>query len=174
MGVKNYFFQLNDGDVYDSKTIYKNVNIEYTRNFANTKLQSWFVPFNVNVSDFQDKFTFYKITNVNESNGSFSVHCETVDSGIIPANTPSVVQAKEVINFTFSIENTTLYNAKTNKIKILNNTNEYTFIGTYKGLYNGEMAAEKYYAMSNGMLNYTTNPSTSLKPFRWYCDIEEK
>ncbi|MBO4663405.1 MAG: leucine-rich repeat domain-containing protein, partial [Bacteroidaceae bacterium] len=57
-------FQVYDGEVYTDTITQKFVEIEYVRNFENTKWQPLYVPFDINYLDVKDEFEIAKIENV--------------------------------------------------------------------------------------------------------------
>jgi hypothetical protein len=52
-------FNLVDGEIYENTTDFKQVTVTYRRNFKNTNLQAWYVPFDVDVTALKDKGYFY-------------------------------------------------------------------------------------------------------------------
>ena len=163
-------FNLVDGEVYENTTDFKQVTVTYRRNFKNTNLQAWYVPFDVDVTALKDDFTFYKIIGVNPDTGN--VLASDVTEGIIKANTPSIVQAKKTGEQVITIEKTNLYKSSSENIciniKSGNSEYTYTFIGTYTGVSGTEMYNNRYAAFSGGALKYASSANVSLGSFRWY------
>ena len=65
--VGDLIFTVHDGEVYTDTITQKFVEIEYVRNFENTKWQPLYVPFDINYLDVKDEFEIAKIENVNIS-----------------------------------------------------------------------------------------------------------
>lgn len=168
-------FNLVDGEVYENTNDYKQVTVTYKRNFKNTNLQAWYVPFDVDVTALKDDFTFYEITGVNPDTGN--VLASDVTEGIIKANTPSIVQAKKTGEQVITIEKTNLYKSSSESILIIksekgNEKYTYTFIGTYTGVSGDLMYNNQYRAFSGGKLATPSSTNVSLGTFRWYVDMD--
>ena len=161
-------FNLVDGEVYENPTDYKQVTVTYKRNFKNTNLQAWYVPFDVDVTALKDDFTFYEIIGVNDTG---NVLASDVTEGIIKANTPSIIQAKKTGEQVITIEKTNLYKSSSESISVKSGDYRYKFTGTYTGVSGTEMYNNQYRAFSGGKLATASSANVSLGTFRWYAKM---
>lgn len=153
--------------------------ITYTRDFTKTTWQALYVPFAINVEDFENDFEFARLNNVHQyedAKGKVTSVCEffKVRSGELKANTPYCIRAKSTGIKTIVVENTTLHKAEINPIDCASTKTKYTFYGTYTGVTGETMVSKKYYAFSNGDLGYTTSTKNSLSAYRWYMDVTSR
>ena len=153
--------------------------IIYTRDFTKTTWQALYVPFAINVEDFENDFEFARLNNVHQyedAKGKVTSVCEffKVRSGELKANTPYCIKAKSTGIKTIVVENTTLHKAEINPIDCASTKTKYTFYGTYTGVTGETMVSKKYYAFSNGDLGYTTSTKNSLSAYRWYMDVTSR
>lgn len=168
-GVTNY---TEDEDYFVKK-------ITYTRDFTKTTWQALYVPFAINVEDFENDFEFARLNNVHQyedAKGKVTSVCEffKVRSGELKANTPYCIKAKSTGIKTIVVENTTLHKAEINPIDCASTKTKYTFYGTYTGVTGETMVSKKYYAFSKGDLGYTTSTENSLSAYRWYMDVTSR
>lgn len=149
------------------------------RNFSNTNWQAWYAPFDMPYDDIIDEFTVASLNDVHQfdddDDGEFdrwTLEILKLKSGaIIHANMPYMIRAKNVGEYSFPVENTTLYSAEENKFTCSSLNASYTFSGNYGMLSGANLATDNSYVMSNGRL-LTPNNSTTLKPFRWFLKLE--
>lgn len=147
-------------------------NITYTRNFKNTSIQPWFVPFAVDAKDYQDSVKFYYIDFDNTASNGLPQYYEETDT--VKANTPYFIQAINNGNVTFTATNATI--SKTSDLATYSvsnsESNKYTFIGIYEKKV-AQSDDSPWYLMSGGRFykaSYEHN--NSLNPFRFYMTIE--
>lgn len=164
----------NDEDAFVKKLI-------YTRNFKNTSWQALYVPFEINVEDFLDRYEFGRLNNIHQyDNNDDGIAEKTVleffkiKTGTLKPNTPYCIKAKTKGVQEIVVENVTLHKAEANTLECSSTETRYTFYGTYTEVKGPVMVANKYYAYNGGNLNYTTDIDVSLKGCRWYLDIKDK
>lgn len=166
---------LTDGSYYSFVVPAKETinTITYTRTFKNDNYNAWYMPFELNASDYSDKVTFYAITGVTESDNGWSVQIEET-SGKIEANTPYVVKSNSSASstITFSLVDATLNKTENKAVtKTSNKGSIFTFTGTYTKKFVQD--EQNWYALSGGKFSKQANASSGnyLNPFRFYLTI---
>ena len=105
-------FKVEDGEVYSDTITQKFVEIEYVRNFENTKWQPLYVPFDINYLDVKDEFEIAKIENVcilsrrihtngviDENKFTLCVSCKLLDkvkNKVAWRNRPYLIKPKKI------------------------------------------------------------------------------
>lgn len=167
------YYCLNDGVVYDNTVQQKYKKIDYKRNFKNTNWQALYVPFAIDCDAISDKFHIAIIKDENEGDvASSSLEIMYAPEGYVTEpNTPYFIKALTTGEQTITMEYVVLHPAQENSVVCELTDAEYIFTGTYKGLQNGEMFQNQYYALSGGALCYASSASVKLGAQRWYLDI---
>lgn len=158
------YYSFNVPAALDGKT----KNITYTRNFKNTNIQPWFVPFAVDAKDYSDKVTFYAILDeVNSSTGLpqyKAIDLENDSATIIKANTPYFVSATTIDTITFVADSAKITSTVNPGCKTITGTSDtYIFTGIYvrKPYQDGD----SWYALNGGTF-YKAGTGNYLTPFR--------
>lgn len=167
----------------------ENVNVKFTRNFAKANTwYPWFVPFDVNVSDYSDKYEFAKFETItgqgedydaNQIVGATITIIKKKEGEVIYANQPYFIRLKndsEVGENIFNCENITL-KATDNVEPLTISGGSYNYVLT--GLYTTKTASSTdngwYYITTNGTFNRASGQrSITIKPFRIYLRVEDK
>ena len=155
--------------------------VSLTRNFSNTKWQAWYAPFEMNYDDISDNFKVATLNDVhqydNDDDGEFeswALEVLSLQSGdVVEANKPYMIQAKTAGAYTFNVENTTLYTSEEAELNCSSVNLYYTFHGVYAPRSGADLATNGCYVMSGGRL-LTPTSTTTLKPFRWYLQVESR
>ncbi len=175
-----------DGEVYDNKKELAMDSITYTRTFNNTNWQALYVPFAMNYEDWSADFDVAKINDIHQfdinGDGDFSdegvdktiMEMLIVNSGSLKPNHPYMIRAKAKGQKTITVKNAVLMPAQSKSIDCSSVEQKYVFTGTYNVIDGETMVAGKYYAMSGGSVKYTSSTANSLKPFRWYMQIQNR
>ena len=172
--------KLTDGETYSQSKTYYNQDVEYTRNFSNTKWQALYIPFSLNYNDWKDDFEVAYINGVRQldkdDNGTIDetiMDVIKIKSGSTTPNMPYLIKARTTGEKTFYVTNTTLYPAEENSIDCSTTIAKYTFTGTYNTIPSATMIANNYYGMGGGELVHSDG-SNDLKPYRWYMNVESR
>lgn len=175
-----------DGEAYDNKKELAMDSITYTRTFNNTNWQALYVPFAMNYEDWSADFDVAKINDIHQfdinGDGDFSdegvdktiMEMLIVNSGSLKPNHPYLIRAKAKGQKTITVKNAVLMPAQSKSIDCSSVEQKYVFTGTYNVIDGETMVAGKYYAMSGGSVKYTSSTANSLKPFRWYMQIQNR
>lgn len=147
--------------------------ITYTRTFKNNNYNAWYMPFELNASDYSDKVTFYDITGVTETDEGWSVQIKET-SGKIEANTPYVVKSNSSTSsqVTFSLTDATLNKTESHSVtKTSDKGSSFTFTGIYTKKFVQDGTG--WYGLSGGKFSKQVNASSGnyLNPFRFYLTI---
>lgn len=173
-------YPLIDGSDYTNNENVRVDKLEYTRSFSTFNWQALYVPFAINVEDYKDDFDFARINNVHQYENekgeitSTIVEFFKVTSGELKPNTPYCIRAKSTGNKAIVIKDATLYKAENNFIDCASTKTKYTFCGTYQIINGTTLVNNRYYALTGGKLQYTTDTNSSLKGFRWYMSITDR
>lgn len=160
-----YSFNVNS-DVSD-------INVSYTRTFANNNWNAWYMPFDIEASEYSDKVTFYEITGVEESDDSWNTTLTEV-TGTVNANTPYIVKSKSESSQDVVFTATSLKKTE-NASKVL--TSDKGSIFTFTGNYTKKFAKLEsgWYGLASKdgtFSKQTGNVNNSLYPFRFFLTIE--
>ena len=174
-----YVFELIDQEVYELNKAKTFKHVTYTRKFNNTNWQSLFVPFDINVEDYADKYEFAKIHMIafeKDDNGFTSsskivVSYTKVTSGTLYANKPYLIKAKSTGTDVFVLENVTLKGCNDIDPIECNTTHaDYSIVGSYQPV--TATTENPYMAMAGGTINWYQ--SSTIKPFRWVIRVSPK
>ena len=164
---------LTDGMQYDGEANVDNVEIIYKRIFKNTLWQAWYVPFDISYRQLADDFEVADITMFRElADGTSKMEGETLDEGILEANHPYLIRAKETGEKEIRLVNATLYAAKSRSSNYYTTNTKYTIVGTYTTV--TDMYENDYWAMAGGGLKRAASSTVTLSPFRWYVKTESR
>ena len=173
--VANY--PLQDATTYDNQAVFTATNFTYTRKFNNTNWTTWYVPFDLTLTEeICAQYDFSRINNVHQydDNGDGNADRTVVESfrqnaGVkLKANYPYLVRAKSDADFSMSLPLTNVVPAiaETNSIDCQSVDYKYTFTGIYAGM--GDSGSDKYtLCEGNQWLHFY-----SLNPMRHYLTIE--
>lgn len=169
-----------DGTTYHNKQNKSGQTIIYKRNFNNTNWQSFYVPFSMSYDDWNDQDlevarinAFYEYDN--DEDGKVD---ETVlefikvkrNNGTLLPNHPYIVRAKSEGERTITVNNTTLYTAKSRSIDCSSVDNYYQFTGVYETT--SGIKDIGGYVLGGGQLGHPTN--NQVAPYRWYLSRESR
>lgn len=174
-------FTLTDG-AFKNFTIKEDIPMQtltYTRNFsaANT-WQALYVPFEMQYSDWSEKFdvaaisNFHEYTNENGETEKVELEVRNVKSGKLRANTPYLIRAKAAGMQSIEMNDVTLKATEAKSIDCRSTEREYTFTGTYDAI--DGLQTKDYIFVSGGSLCKANNDTDVLKPMRWYLTIENR
>ena len=173
-------YAITDGETYTNESEADGYDISYTRNFNNTKWQALYIPFSLEYNDWKNVFDVAYINGIRQlDKNDDGVIDETImdiikiKSGATTPNTPYLIRAKSIGEYTLSVNNATLYKAEENSVDCRTTIAEYTFTGTYKTIPSATLIANQYYAMGGGEL-IISDGSNDLKPYRWYMKAESR
>ena len=170
--------ELIDGQPYTNTTEQIAESVTYTRTFNNTKWQAWFVPFDLNVDDYLNDFSFAKIHHINLVNdGTYTTGDQIeilytkAETGKLYANKPYFIKAKSKGEKIFELSNVTLKSATDITPTETSTTSAiYTIIGTYEDV--SATSDSPFMAMGGGTINWIT--SNTLHSYRWYIKVTPK
>ena len=170
--------ELIDGQPYTNTADQTVERVTYTRTFGNTKWQAWFAPFDLNVEDYLNDFSFAKIHHINLVNdGTYTTGDQieilytNADTGILYANKPYLIKAKSKGDKIFELSNVTLKSATDITTTETSTTSAiYTITGTYEDV--TATSESPFMAMGGGTINWIT--STTLHSYRWYIKVTPK
>ena len=174
--------------IIDGGTSYsQNENVElnrirYTRNFNNTNWQALYVPFEIPVTEeFLADFEVADLNDVRQyDRDDDGVKDETVieafkvKSGVLEANYPYLIRAREAGERTITVIDATLFAAEENSIDCSSVRDKFTFTGTYSRLSSDRLPqGEGYYALSGGVWQPVA-AGASLGAFRFYLKVDSR
>lgn len=155
--------------------------VSYTRNFKNTNWQALYVPFEIPYEYIADDFDAAYINDVhqfdNDDDGIIDdtmIEAIRIKRGILKANYPYLIRAKEKGEQTIIIPDATIYATEENSIDCSSVFSTYTFTGTYTRMSSNELPQDEgYYALSGGLWAPVAT-GTSLGAFRFYMKIDSR
>ncbi|MBR5846853.1 MAG: leucine-rich repeat protein [Bacteroidaceae bacterium] len=156
--------------------------IRYTRTFNNTNWQALYVPFEIPVTEeFLADFEVADLNDVRQyDRNDDGVKDETVieafkvKSGVLEANYPYLIRAREAGEKTITVTDATLYATEENSIDCSSVRDKFTFTGTYSQLSSEELPqGEGYYALSGGVWQPVAE-GASLGAFRFYLKVDSR
>lgn len=174
--------------IADGGTSYSNLTnqdlggVTYTRTFTNTNWQALYVPFEITVTEeFLADFEVADLNDVHQyDRDDDGVKDETVieafklKSGVLEANYPYLIRAREAGEKTIAVTDATLYATEENSIDCSSVREKFTFTGTYSQLSSEELPhGEGYYALSGGVWQPVAE-GASLGAFRFYLKVDSR
>lgn len=170
--------ELIDGEPYTYTEEQMAERVTYTRTFGNTKWQAWFAPFDLNVEDYINDFSFAKIHHINLVNdGTYTTGDQIeilytkAETGTLYANKPYFIKAKSKGEKIFELSNVTLKSAADITPTETSTTNAiYTITGTYEDV--SATPDSPFMAMGGGTINWIS--SNTLHSYRWYIKVTPK
>ncbi len=177
-------FVIEEPNIGDDFIITENKDCEsitYTRTFNNTNWQALYVPFEIPYENIKDDFDVAYIYDTRQyDNDGDGVKDETViesfvmKSGVLSANYPYLIRAKEVGEKTITVSDATLYATEEVSIDCSSVFDTYAFTGTYSRMSSEELPqGEGYYALSGGVWRPVADGS-SLGAFRFYLKVDSR
>ena len=156
-------------------------SITYTRIFNNIQWQSLYVPFDIDYDNIKEGFDVAYINDVHQfdddNNGTIDrtqVEAIKITSGVLDANYPYLIRAKEVGEKTITVGEAMLYATKENSIDCSSVFRNYTFTGSYRTLTAEDLpASEGYYALVGGEWKQFSE-TAKLGSFRVYLKIDSR
>lgn len=168
-------------DIFVIEENKENVNITYIRNFEDTNWQSLYVPFEIPYDTIKNDFWVAYINDVNQfdddKDGTIDraqVEAVKMEGGVLKANYPYLIRAKEVGEKVITVPNTTLYATEENSIGCSSVFDSYTFKGTYSKMSSSELPKEEGYYVLNGGAWESLSADASLGAFRIYMKIDSR
>ena len=156
--------------------------ITYTRTFRNTNWQALYVPFEILVTEeFLADFEVADINDVRQydrdndgKKDDTVIEAFKQTKGVLAANYPYLIRAKEAGEKTITVTDATLYAAEENSIDCSSVREKFTFTGTYNRLSSDELPqGQGYYALSGGVWQPVA-ANASLGAFRFYLKVESR
>ena len=168
-------------DIFVIEEDKENVNITYIRHFEDTNWQSLYVPFEIPYDTIEDDFVVAYISDVHQfdddNNGTIDraqVEAVKMGGGVLKANYPYLIRAKEVGEKVITLPNTTLYATEENSIDCSSVFDTYTFKGSYSMMSSSELPKEEgYYVLNDGAWG-CLSAGASLGAFRMYMKIDSR
>ena len=171
-----------DANAYDNQAVFTATDFTYTRSFSNTNWTTWYVPFELTLTqEICSKFAFSRINNVHQydTDNDGKADKTVVESfrqtaGVtLKANYPYLVKAlsENDLNMELNLKNVQPALAEAQSIDCQSVDYTYVFTGTYNG--EGESGAtlyDPYTLYSDG----TWQHYHSLEPMRHYLTISSR
>ncbi len=179
ISVEKAAWDITDGslDVYSVETSSQYEKIIYTRTFNDTEWQTLFVPFALSHDDWKKDFEVARIgalyeydTNEDGRTDQLVLNVIPVTGGSLRPNYPYLIKAKTTGEKTITLTNATLYATEEKSLECA--TPETALC--LKGTYTKKNGLAGCYLMNGGVLNLETSNTTTLDPFRWYLQAENK
>ena len=152
--------------------------ITYTRTFNNTNWQALYVPFEIPYGAIGEDFDVAYIYDARQydrdndgAKDEIVIEAFKISEGVLEANYPYVIRAKETGEKSITVTDATLYATEENSIDCSSVYDTYTFTGTYSSLSSDELTG--CYALSGGMWQPVLE-GTSLGAFRFYLKIDSR
>ena len=182
--VAKYALALDESEVTD---FYKSADeevarITYTRTFDDTEWQTLYVPFEISVDEaFLEDFEIADLNDIRQYDyDNDGVKDETVleafkvTSGVLEANYPYLIRAKEQGEKVIAIEEEAMvYATEENSIDCSSVREKYTFTGNYGGIGSGWPVDEGYYTLVGGAWQ-PVSEGTELGAFRFYLKVDSR
>ncbi|MDD5992573.1 MAG: GLUG motif-containing protein [Prevotellaceae bacterium] len=178
--VTNY--SLLDATTYDNKAVFTATNFTYTRTFSNANWTTWYVPFDLTLTqEICAKYDFSRINNVHQydTDNDGTADKTVVESfrqmpGVtLKANYPYLVKpvSKSDLNMVLPLEGVIPALAQTNSIDCQSVDYKYTFTGTYTAIGEG---GSNYYDPYTLWTDGTWQHFQSLAPMRHYLTVTQR
>ena len=153
--------------------------ISYERNFTNTKWQSFYVPFEIPVTEeLLEEFEFAYINGAKlydwDDDGTAedtAIEIFKVKKGTLRANHPYLIRAKETGSKTITVNEATLYATEEKSVDCSTTDLLFTFKGGYSKLGYNDIGG--CYVLGGGTWN-PVKEGGSMKPMRFYLKIESR
>lgn len=172
---------ITDG-AFKSLTIHEDIpmkTLTYTRNFPKAnQWQALYVPFEMQPSDWEDKFDVAAISNFHEytdENGKIEkveLEVRYVKNNKLLPNIPYLIRAKEAGEQTIVLNNVTLKKTEVQSISCSSTERKYTFTGTYDAI--DGLQSKDYIYVSDGRLCKADDDTEALAAMRWYITIKDR
>ena len=173
---------LADATKYDNQAVFTATNFTYTRTFSNTNWTTWYVPFNLTLTEeICSKFAFSRINNVHQydTNDDDKADKTVVESFrqtagvILKANYPYLVKAlsENDLSMVLNLTDVKPALAKAESIDCQSVDYKYVFTGTYNEMDDsGSGSTDPYtHCEGNKWLHFR-----SLSPMRHYLTIQSR
>ena len=173
---------LEDAKKYDNQAVFTATNFTYTRTFSNTNWTTWYVPFELTLTEeICSKFAFSRINNVhqydtdNDGNADKTVveSFRQTEGVTLKANYPYLVKpvSGSDLNMELNLTNVKPALAKAESIDCQSVDYTYVFTGTYNGEgESGSSLYDPYTLYGDG----TWQHYHSLEPMRHYLTISSR
>lgn len=152
-------------------------NFTYKRTFDNTKWQAMYLPFDIPYDNLEGRVEVAIPNDVHQyddnNDGTIDrteLEAIKVKGGTLMNNFPYLVKAKNEGDFILELENALIPTNVENSYNISSLNTKYYLNGTYSPISGEVMIANKYYAVVDGTLSTTDEPSDSIPPYRWYMN----
>ena len=171
---------LTDGQLFENEENMLVDEITYTRTLNNTAWNALYVPFEIPVSQLMDDYEVAYINGIHsyddDDNGEIdrmSMEVVKVKSGTLLANHPYLIKARteEAKQMNITVNNTTLYAAKSTTLDCSSVYTKYEITGIYEKMTESQLAG--CYALSGGSWKLLASGSY-LNPFRLYLRITSR
>ena len=173
-------YNLADKAIYTGQGDDYYTDITYTRNFSNTNWQALYVPFSMNLEEWQNDFDVARVYNIIDydynEDGEFDktyLVVKKVTTALKP-NYPYLIRAKQAGDKTLTLNNRSLAPAETNSMDCSSADLTFTLTGSYQGIEGSVMCGNGFYAIGGGELNKATTSAATLPAQRWYMGIESR
>ena len=172
---------LTDGENFSQLENETHDYVTYTRTFNNTNWQSLYVPFDIDYDNIKDDFDVAYINDVHQfdddNDGTIDrtqVEAIKITTGMLDANYPYLIRAKEVGEKVITMEDAVLYATEENSIDCSSVFRNYTFTGSYTTKTAVDLpASESYYALTGGEWKQLSE-TAKLGAFRVYLKIDSR
>ena len=173
---------LADAKTYDNQAVFTATNFTYTRTFSNTNWTTWYVPFELKLTEeICSKFAFSRINNVhqydtdNDGNADKTVveSFRQTEGVTLKANYPYLVKAlsESDLKMELNLKNVKPALAKAESIDCQSVDYKYVFTGTYNEMDDSGSGSTDPYTLCEGnkWLHFR-----SLSPMRHYLTIQSR
>lgn len=175
-------YTLTDAEVYDNQAVFTATNFTYTRTFSNANWTTWYVPFELTLTEeICAQYDFSRINNVHQydTDNDGTADKTVVESfrqmpGVtLKANYPYLVKpvSKSDLNMVLPLEGVIPALAQTNSIDCQSVDYKYTFTGTYTAIGEG---GSNYYDPYTLWTDGTWQHFQSLAPMRHYLTVTQR
>lgn len=156
----------------------------YYRTFDNDAWKPLYVPFAMDAYELYKNYGI-EVARLNDTHmydynfdgriDELSLEFIRMTEGVVQANRPYMMRTRGSKKFEYGSKRVALQPARETTIECSTIDQKISITGTYKGLTNGELFYNNYYAMnSQGGLQRAKSPDATLAPQRWYLKIENK
>lgn len=168
-----------DAQNYNAKSNVRYEKVTYTRDFADTKWQTLYVPFSMSYDEWSDDYEVARIYSFvdydDNQDGIFDrsyLVAQKLTSGSTEPNTPYLIRANQAGTHSVELFDRILRRAESNSVNCRSVDYVYTFNGTYSAVSN--MMTNGYYTLVNGELSKVGSDAETLEPQRWYMAISDR
>ncbi len=177
-------YRLEDANPYALTVPIDLYEFSYYRTFDNDSWKPLYVPFAMDAYELYKNYGI-EVARLNDTHmydydfdgriDELTLEFIRMTEGVVQANRPYMMRTRGSKKFEYGSKRVALQPARETTIECSTIDQKISITGTYKGLTNGELFYNNYYAMnSQGGLQRAKSPDATLAPQRWYLKIENK